>query len=141
MYHANLEAKEIDIDIRYLKRDELPDQLRPKASSKKKTKAQPIADPIAPTAPPTGAPNYNELFDQQVGPVEAAPNVCQSAIETLNVVEAMNVGEKRSYQQMTTTDLHNSNQATNSNQIIEAPRAQEGLYDDNFDEIEDYELA
>jgi len=35
MYSANLNAQEIDIDIKCLKREELPDKVRPKDSKPK----------------------------------------------------------------------------------------------------------
>ena len=72
MYHANLEAKEIDIDIRCLKREELPEQVRPNESQKKKPRAIPTAmgpldqqsPGMAPITPGVGAPGFNGLSDQ-----------------------------------------------------------------------------
>ena len=91
MYLQNLEDREIDIDIRCLKREELPLQIRPK--------------------------------------------------------DSLSVGEKRSFQQMTAPDPH---LAPVPNRIHEPPQTSlieepekgplEGLYDHNFDEVEDYDL-
>ena len=60
--------------------------------------------------------------------------------------EILNIGEKRSYHQMAQQAQHmpNRNLIQSRNPNATQPlgsSGQEGVYDDKFDEIEDYELA